>query len=423
VREFNQLHADHRDVAKIFMAALDQDTMIYLETCSTNFTDLIDLVRQLAKRCCPQLIDLITMVQRFRSETPGSRSYEEYYYALLDYNINFPSAISKLLVLVQFLETTPSEMQRVFHLQLVNCPDVPDQATILRIIRAMPPVPQPEKHLAVASKPQPTQPPHQNVSSNVGRQPVRLCHHCKGPHNISHCPLHCINCRAPDHAAMDCPTKCANCGKSGGHVYKYCASNMRVQQQNVLLAPVAPPAAEIPHHLPLGSLVVASQAEPQSVAAFQQQNDGRGQICVRQFLIGGHPAVIGFDTGCAKCTISQEFLSRFDVPPGYLKPMHIEIDNGGPKPIITSHAVVLPLKLQSHNIATEWIIMPRLATPLDALVSWSWAVQLKVIIDCDANTLVFKEPPPPTHCVPADFNLLHLKPIVPAAVVVPAPVA
>jgi len=159
------------------------------------------------------------------------------------------------------------------------------------------------------------------------------------------------------------------------------------------------------------TLVVAMQSHADPIASFKRANEGRGQVCVREMSIGGQPAIIGIDTGCAKCTISQGFLDRFVIPPDYLTPNCAEIDNGSANTIKTTASVLLPVNFKQGSIATEWIILPRLAAPLDALLSWSWAIKMKLIIDCEANSIDFKGPPPSTVCVSPDFHSLVPKPL------------
>ena len=114
-----------------------------------------------------------------------------------------------------------------------------------------------------------------------------------------------------------------------------------------------------------------------------------------------------------KCSISQTFLDQFDVPDEYTKRVNCQIDNGGEQLIPASTSIVLPIKLPSHTVSTEFLVLPRLAAPVDALLSWSWGIKMKLVLDFDKNDLHLREAPPPSACVPDDFRLLRLKPQVP----------
>jgi len=161
---------------------------------------------------------------------------------------------------------------------------------------------------------------------------------------------------------------------------------------------------------------MATQGHLDPLQTFQQANEGRGQICHRTIKVGGQSAVVGIDTGCVKCTISQHFLDKFIVPSEFKKQVNAEIDNGGPTTIKATESILLPINFKQASIATDWVIMPRLAAPLDSLISWSWAVKMKLVIDCEANSLDFKGAPPATVFASPDFHFLQLLPQAGAAI-------
>ena len=158
---------------------------------------------------------------------------------------------------------------------------------------------------------------------------------------------------------------------------------------------------------------MSAQASPNSVQRFEQLNNGRGPVCFRKVTIAGQPALIGIDTGCERCAISKQFLQRFVVPAHLVQSVKSEVDHGGQQNIHSSEVVTLPLLIGNHNVTTSWIVLPRLAAPIDALVSWSWLCSLKVVLDCELNDMVLKEPPPSVSCVPLSYCVLQeVQPVV-----------
>ena len=120
--------------------------------------------------------------------------------------------------------------------------------------------------------------------------------------------------------------------------------------------------------------------------------------------LGSQTALVGLDTGCARCVVSQQFLDRFILPEGSKRPCMADIDNGSSAPLHTTEIVTLPIQIGSHFMRTDWIVVPRLAAPLDALISWSWMSKMKIVLDCDANFITFKQPPSSAFLVPSTFN-------------------
>ena len=207
-----------------------------------------------------------------------------------------------------------------------------------------------------------------------------------------------------------CPILCSHCKVSGGHVYKHCKGQNKPYQQHLLLDSSAQAHSALPPQFPCGSTVIVnSQSNHNSLQSFKQANEHHGQVCHMTLSIGGHPAIVGVDTGCARCVISQQFLDKFVIPADWKRPSLAEIDNGSVANIRTTEIITLPLKFHTDSLITDWIILPRLAAPLDALLSWSWLVRMAVIIDCDANMIQFKAPMPAKFLVAPDFRQLKMK--------------
>ena len=96
------------------------------------------------------------------------------------------------------------------------------------------------------------------------------------------------------------------------------------------------------------------------------------------------------------------------IPSTYFQSVALNVDNGSDHLIPVTQTVLLPLQLQTCNIATEWLVVPQLAAPLDALISWSWGIKLQLTIDFAANEILWKHKPPASCCVPSDFRQLVL---------------
>jgi len=378
------------------------------------------MVRELALRSRPTLADYVKLLKRFRDELPGNQSYEEYYFHLFDYHSNSPQAVTALQVLTQFLETVPEALRLLLLGNLVHLRDLPDQQSILSIIRSFTPM-----AVAVSNRtpvsPATVLPPQADkpVSTPTGPtqqrgrpQPRgRHCDYCKGEdHTIAFCDKCCLNCKQPGHNSHRCPILCSHCKVAGGHVYKYCKGPNQPYQQHLLLDSSQQHDSALPQQFPCGStIIVNSQSQHNQIQSFKQANENHGQVCHMTLSIGGHTAVVGVDTGCARCVLSQQFLDKFDIPPDWKRPYLAEIDNGSVANIRTSEMITLPLKFQTDSLRTDWIILPRLAAPLDALISWSWLVRMAVIIDCDANMIQFKAQLPAKILVAPDFRQLKLK--------------
>ena len=105
------------------------------------------------------------------------------------------------------------------------------------------------------------------------------------------CVTQCLNCQAAGHNAYSFPTACPTCHVAGNHIYRYCETDRREAQQQLVLPrpPVAPspPAAPVPPALSMNSLIVATQASTSTTELFHTANDHRGQICFRRYKIGG----------------------------------------------------------------------------------------------------------------------------------------
>ncbi|MGA9041552.1 MAG: hypothetical protein WB421_13530 [Terriglobales bacterium] len=433
VYEFNTAELDSADSAAVFMAAMDENAKIYLKTTETPVRDFNLLVKAIAVRSQPHLPELIKLQDQFGLEIPGRRSLEAYYNALMEYHRNTPQAFTKLTVLTHFLKTIPVNQNQAIHNQLVHCKGVPSQAALLRIIKSVhttagpaPPLP-PTPQNAMAGQTHQKRAPSTGSSSfgssngpnkrPTGPYPGPICKQCRGPHNISRCIQKCINCWALGHSAMDCKKLCDHCQKPGGHVYKYCEENTREQQQqlNMLQVPspkVAPaPPVSVPptkNRFTMSMFIVAANNVEEQLATFKVANDGSGQVLHRQWQIGSQEATVAIDTGCAKSIIAQRFLEQFDIPADYYKKVDVKVDNGTTVTTITQ-SIVLPVHFGHYHIATEFLVVPKLAQPLDALLSWSWGRTLNVVLDFANNDLSMTEEPPQFCQVPATFHQLKPK--------------
>jgi hypothetical protein len=148
-------------------------------------------------------------------------------------------------------------------------------------------------------------------------------------------------------------------------------------------------------------------SQQHTVERFRQANDGHGAILFREIQLGGHTALIGLDTGCEKSTISQQFLDRFHIPSTLIQVANAQIDTGAESTVSASHRITLPLFLKPYNVLTEFLVLPRLAAPLDALLSWSWLRAMKVRIDCANNDLTLHDVPAPEHLCDLSFGILQ----------------
>jgi hypothetical protein len=103
VFEMNTGDVDFDDAASIFIAALDEKSLIYLRTVNVDFSELHSLVQALAERCQPQFSDLLELQHRFKAESPEGKTPEDYYNHLWEYHQNIPSAVSSMDVLSHFM--------------------------------------------------------------------------------------------------------------------------------------------------------------------------------------------------------------------------------------------------------------------------------------------------------------------------------
>ncbi|MGA9041568.1 MAG: retropepsin-like aspartic protease [Terriglobales bacterium] len=167
--------------------------------------------------------------------------------------------------------------------------------------------------------------------------------------------------------------------------------------------PGAPPSATQSSLVPMNAFILATNAlESQD---FQSANDGCGQVLHRKWPLGTQPAIMALDTGCAKCIISQQFLDKFNVPSSFFKSVQVQVDNGTSR-IPIQHSIVLPVTVSGFHIATDFLVVPSLPTPLDALLSWSWGRNLQVVLDFASNDLQMKVPPPASALVAPDYHQL-----------------
>jgi hypothetical protein len=178
---------------------------------------------------------------------------------------------------------------------------------------------------------------------------------------------------------------------------------------NMLQAPQRPqPGTVAAPQFPMSVFVVASNSVSEQISDFKAANQGSGQILHRQWKIGTHEATVAIDTGCAKPIISQQFLDRFEIPVEFFRTVDYKIDNGTTLFPVT-RSIVLPVQFATHHVATEFLVVPQLAAPLDALLSWSWGRKLNVVLDFATNNLSMTQLPPASCLVAATFHQLRLK--------------
>ena len=107
--------------------------------------------------------------------------------------------------------------------------------------------------------------------------------------------------------------------------------------------------------------------------------------------------------------ISQQFLYKFNVPAEWKVPCNVRVDNGSGADggLIATAKIVLPIQISSGpNLSTEWYILPQLASPMDALLSWKWGIGFKLLLDCEKNEIFLKENPPAAYLASPDFHRL-----------------
>ena len=139
VRIVNSCNVDARDIAKILVAALDEDSIAHLQLCGVDLADFKAMVQALATRSRPTLADYVRLLTLFSAEVPGHRTPEEYYFALFEYHINTPAAVTPLQVLTHFLQTVSEALRGLLMSNIVHLQDVPDQQFILSIVRSYTP--------------------------------------------------------------------------------------------------------------------------------------------------------------------------------------------------------------------------------------------------------------------------------------------
>jgi len=182
-------------------------------------------------------------------------------------------------------------------------------------------------------------------------------------------------------------------------------TNQPLQQQQ---QPQQQQSQQQQHQQQLSTLIVQAHTTTDAVTHFEQAHDSHGLVCFRNLTIGGFPARVGIDTGCSHSTIAQTFLDKFNIPEDWTQSVNVEVDNGTPSKLISQQKVFLPLQLKSgENLDTSWLVLPSLAQPLDALLSWSFAIKTKLLIDASANTISFKEPIPTKFLVPTSYHVLQ----------------
>jgi hypothetical protein len=157
---------------------LDEDAINYLQVALVDLDDLDAIVQALAEHCQPSLPDVIALIERFSSETCGTRTPEDYYYALLEYHTNNPQAISAMQVLVQFLQTVRADLSAQLYNNLVHFRALPSQQFLVKLIRTCRPVSHaaaaPSTRLAAPPQPSSVTPsPVPTPSPHVGATHVR----------------------------------------------------------------------------------------------------------------------------------------------------------------------------------------------------------------------------------------------------------
>ena len=444
VRLYNSARSDIADAPAIFLAALHDDTVTWLQRMRCDMNNLDAMVQILAKQCCPKLSDsLLTLQQLLVTKPTKDQQLDAYYYHLLDFHLDAPDEISQMLVLTVFIQNLPSTQAAIFRQLLLTCEQLPSPLTISNFIRLIQsdamvqsfvsqqaPTPTSMPINTSGTTQRQSHQPQQQAGINTKNTPSKSwnkkdCYICHGKsHGALNCQRMCCNCKGTGHVGYDCPVPC-RCGRKGGHMYYYCDSLASEQQQCMLADTQRNQPATVPRNQPLpqqqpsqkqqqqpqqqlSTMIVQAHTTTDAITHFEQANDSHGLICFRNMTIGGFPARVGIDTGCSHSTIAQTFLDKFDIPEDWTQSVNVEVDNGTPSKLVAQHKVFLPLQLKSgENLDTSWLVLPSLAQPLDALLSWSWAIKTKLLIDASANIISFKEPIPNKFLVPTSYHILQ----------------
>ena len=89
VRLYNSARSDIADAPAIFLSALHDDTVTWLQRMRCDMNNLDAMVQILARQCCPKLSDsLLTLQQLLVTKPAKDQQLDAYYYQLLDFHLD-----------------------------------------------------------------------------------------------------------------------------------------------------------------------------------------------------------------------------------------------------------------------------------------------------------------------------------------------